>query len=763
MDAKLVIEPVWSWPLVAITAMTMIALVLWTYPPRVAHFPPRWSRTLVGLRCAAAAILCLAMLRPTLRYSETDRQFSQLNIVMDSSRSMSTPDGPGGISRRELLLKLLNDHTDQLAKLEADQIDVQFFDFGRSLTSVETPENKADDNFTAIGKVIDQIREDAAGDRLIGTFLIGDGAQRAVGEDDINPLAAARRYAEQLGIPIHTLTLGTSEISAAGIDLAIEELLLSQSVTFEKKTVPVNLRVKLQGAANRKVRVRLLMEDRTGKREGEAGEMKELPLSADARPFIELETTSNNVTLPVELSFVAEQAGEYKIAAEVVPDRGEVKLDNNRLETLITVRKGGLKVLYVDVPRIEQKFIRRLNETAKIQIDTQEILAGRFQEQTALSPELFAEEKYDVYIIGDVPAAVFEKAHPDLLRQLALRVNEGAGLLMTGGLNNFSTGGYGATPLAVLLPVRLSPNERPPSDEPNPEDHILTRVRMLPTERGNDRYLMNLAAAQNRELWEQFPALGGANRLVPKSGAVEVLAATEAGDPLLLATETGRGRVVALGVDETWKWHLHGFAAEHQRFWQQMILWLAHKEFDSDQPVWVRVQPRNFSPSAKVPIEFGAQTTEGSPLPDASFQVEVLTPDGETVRVPPQRFGDHGLADFLQTQEPGDYWVRVSGQHAGQSLGLPATTRFVVDSRDLELDNPAADPGLMAEIANMTGGEVVRPEEFGSFLDRIRQEGIPAELKRYRHVNLWDGWPPLLAFVCLMTLEWFIRKWRGLV
>lgn len=759
---NLVVEPVWSLPLVLVVATALVILVLWTYPPRVAHLSPFWRRSLITLRCCATAVLILAMFRPSFQLEETDKQTSQLILLVDRSRSMSTPDGPGGLSRRAEVLKLLEDSKTELEALKKD-VDIQFLDFASELTAVPFPENTADGDFTAIGKSLDELREDVAGERLIGTLIMSDGAQRAGGDDDVDPVSAARRFAEQLGAPIHSLTIGTSNVSSSGIDLAIQDLQLDQPVTFEKKTVPVHLQLKLLGAAGKKVKVQLLIEDRNGKREGESGVLVPIPLSSEARPFRDdIQTNKNSETIPLDLSFVADKPGDYKIAAEVVPDPGEVKLDNNRIETLITVRKGGLRVAYFDIPRPEQKFLRRLNETAKIQIDTQVILPGAFAKQTSIDPELFEKDKYDVYIIGDVPASVFTNSGKNLLGELALRVTEGAGLIMIGGLTNFEAGGYGSTPLATLLPVKMDATVPVSMTEGQRNNQLNSKVKMLPTGSGNDRFLMSISATRNRETWNQLPPLGGATKLEPKSGAVEVIAESQTGAPLLLATETGRGRVLAFGGDETWKWHLHGHSAEHQRFWQQTILWLAHKEFDSDKPLWTRVEPRNFSPMSKVSIEFGAQTTEGLPIPDANFQVEVLTPSGETVKVPPQRLGDQGIGEFLQTQAPGDYWVRVSGTHQGESLGLPATTRFVVDARDIEMDQPAADPALLAEISDMTGGVVVSPDDFASFLKRLREEGIPETAKRFRRISLWDGWIPLLIFILFLSIEWAIRKTRGM-
>jgi uncharacterized membrane protein len=444
----------------------------------------------------------------------------------------------------------------------------------------------------------------------------------------------------------------------------------------------------------------------------------------------------------------------------VVPVEGEIKLNNNRMETLLTVRKGGMRVAYFDTLRIEQKFLRELNDTAQIQLDTQFIVGGRRGRQNLLDPKLFAPGSYDVYLIGDVPAQAFQTPDRNLLDALAMRVREGAGLAMLGGVRNFSAGGYGASPLADLLPVKLDPRGRSGSDAATGVQHA---VRMLPTRDGDRKYLMQLATSQNDQAWRQLPELSGATRLVPKSGAVEILAESEQGDPLLIAADNGKSRSIAFALDETWKWHLHGHAAEHQRFWQQMLLWLARKEFESDQPVWVRVEPRNFPPMAAVPIECGARDAQGQPLEGASFEVEVIRPDGKIDRPTARQQPGGAHAEYTNTSLPGDYWVRVNATHQEQAVGVSAMTRFIVDARDLELDQPAADPTLLSELAMLTGGTVVPKENLREFLQTLLKEGIPSDLKRTRRINLWDNWPLLLLFAGTMSLEWTLRKWKGLV
>ena len=771
MDVHLVFSPVWSWPLVILAAGLLYGLVLWTYPPRIRAFSAGKRRMLLGLRLLAATVLLFAMLRPALEFSEIDERGAQLVFLIDQSRSMNTPDGPAGSTRRQQLLKAMEESAPSLKALR-EKVDIRFIEFADSSQSVETLGPASEGRFTAIGLAIDELRKEDQAKRLAATFLLSDGAQRATGEADVDPRAAARRFATQKSVPIHTSTFGTPEITTVGLDLAAEDLLINPT-TYERKIEVVKAQVRMVGAAGRKVRVKLQIEDRTGKKMGEPGVWTDAPFSLETKTSIDLETTENATVLPVQLSFIALLPGEYKVALVVEPLPGEVKTINNRLETLITVTKGGMSVAYFDtLDHIEQKFIRQINKSTRIQLDMFIVPSSNTGRPAQIDPKqfnagrdskLFAKGKYDVYILGDVPASAFRHKGGNLLDDFAVQVREGAGLCLLGGVHNYSTGGYGGTKLGDLFPVKLLGKSLPPG-QVDPAQQLQKPILMLPTESGVNHFLMVLDPNKNDLAWRSLPPLNGANKLVPANPGVEILAESAEGDPLLLATDVGRSRVAALAVDETYLWHLSGHAAAHQRFWQQMLLWLAHKEQDGDQPLWVRVDPRNFAPGGKVPIQMGLRDRTGKPTENAEFQIEVQGPDNvKPVSVIPQNQPEGASAEFVGTERPGDYWVSVRATVNGKSVGLPTVTRFIVEARDLELDNPAADPDLMAEIAELTGASVVPPEKLGSFLDELLKSGISTELTRNRMLNLWDNWPLLLVFVGVLTLEWFIRKRNGLV
>jgi hypothetical protein len=179
--------------------------------------------------------------------------------------------------------------------------------------------------------------------------------------------------------------------------------------------------------------------------------------------------------------------------------------------------------------------------------------------------------------------------------------------------------------------------------------------------------------------------------------------------------------------------------------------------------VWVKLDARRYRVGQPVVMTFGARDADKRPIEDATFTVEVTDPDGKKHALTPQRSGfDYG-ARFLETRQAGDYRVHVEAKKNGEPVGLGADVRFLVYDQDLELHNPAADLALLDEIAKITGGASVPPGELGTHLKKLARLGLNVEVTRVQHIVLWDKWQILAVFVLAMTVEWFLRKRRGLV
>jgi hypothetical protein len=155
---------------------------------------------------------------------------------------------------------------------------------------------------------------------------------------------------------------------------------------------------------------------------------------------------------------------------------------------------------------------------------------------------------------------------------------------------------------------------------------------------------------------------------------------------------------------------------------------------------------------------------KGEPLTDARFEATVTRVDNPAAiaqRVDLIQQGEDSRGSYYATQEVGEYRVTVSAQRNNEDLGS-TSARFIVYQDDLELSNPAAEPGLLRQIAETTGGTFVPPEQLADHLQTI-DTSIFTDYTTQIEYRLWDNWPYLLAFTGLLTIEWWLRKRHGWV
>ena len=146
---------------------------------------------------------------------------------------------------------------------------------------------------------------------------------------------------------------------------------------------------------------------------------------------------------------------------------------------------------------------------------------------------------------------------------------------MIGGPNLFSEGRYGLSPVGELLPFRFVEKEFYRRESSS-------RVQLSRTE--VDHPILRFSEdsdADRRRLWREMPALDGINPVAAKKSAT-VLIETADGIPwpILIVSDFGKGRVLALATDYAWKWYIgmvaRGEGNQHYlRFVHRMIRWLA--------------------------------------------------------------------------------------------------------------------------------------------------------------------------------------------
>lgn len=746
-------DPVWPWslsplglPALALVAIALAALTIWSY--RGVRGASRGRIAVVlGLRLLALLLAAFMAVRPSLAYHGDPHEPSLLIFALDGSESMTTKDEFDGQSRDERMRRLLAESSPVLKKLEEEKVSLSFHRFAEDVREF-SDKDKADGKRTDFGLMLHELHERHGRDRnLRGLILLSDGA------DNGNRYPALSEGARWRGLncPIETFALGKTTTDEGQRDLAFTGIHPSPTPVAVKGKLTVRGTLDAPGFQDAPVTVRLFLNG------------KEV--------LAQKETMTKPVGNEVRLTTDApETPGEVKVTLKVDPLPNELSTANNQIDTYATVTKEGLSVLLIDRPRFPepQRICDALAADPRIRLYT----AWRRSdapEPHGDDPFEFAKRHYDVIILGDVSTQRLTNGDPHALEQIRDLVNRGTGIMMMGGAESFGNSDWDKTPLGDVFPVTLKPGGQ-----------IDEEVRMAPKDAGLQHYVMRLTEKQddNAALWAKLPKMTGMTTLVPKQLATVLAVRAGTSEPMLVGGLHGDGRTLAFAGDTTWRWELLGQpkSAEgviaHQRFWKQVVLWLARQD-DVEGSVWVKPDSRRLPVGGKLDFSLGIRGKGGVDLQKGDFKVAVIGPTGASVDVPAAREQANWRGTFWKSDVPGEYRIVVTGNGKdadGKEIRGEAHARFVVYEDDAELIRRAADHDFLQNLAKVGGGKFHLASDLPSFLSKLGSQPLPQARQK---VESWPDWRRnsvsgflvalLLLFVAALCLEWFLRRAWGLV
>jgi len=734
------IDPIAPWYIVFPLGAAILALTLWAYTRRLRGTTGSWRWIALGLRLAAVLLCVLATLKPSLLLMRKVKQTATLVFLVDDSASMQTTDEANGESRWKAAKRALDDALERLGKDSSNKLEVKAQRFNKALG-----EYKPDDaspplgRMTAIGTALEEVIKQMAGTRILSIVLLSDGTSNGGNP----PLASAQRL-KGLVVPVVTVGFGSENAGKSSRDLSAREIVAGPTV-FVKNKLKVRGTIAARGyPPDEPVTVELYVED--GKQ----------PISTK-----DVKIKGDEAVIPIDdLEWTPQVAGETKLTLRVKPKPDEQIPTNNEISTYVTVQKGGLAVLLLQGPNFswEPKYMTMsLDSSPEIQVELRVIRKPVSEDPSVLSDEELAPGKNDVIILKDVPASFLTPLQQRLIVRGIQR--NGTGLMMLGGRSSFGAGGWAGTEVGDVLPTDIHPGDGLVA----PPDGLTVR----PNARGLESYVMRLSpsAAENARIWSALPPISSANRLgKAKPGAI-VMATQSDGEPLMVGQDVPKGRVLAFG-GETWPWYTSGGESlkAHRKFWRQVILWLAHKEDSGENQVRIALDRRRLELGQKLEVTATARDAKNEPIPEVKYDAKVeFLGKPETTPVPVDLFnqGNEARGPFFPTGQPGEYRITVTGTRNGEAIGSDKA-RFLVYQDDRELDNPAADHALLRQIAQITGGQSLAPEQLDKYIKGLDGEVLTDSVVQ-KEVRLWDNWPFFLIFCGLLTLEWWIRKRHGWV
>jgi uncharacterized membrane protein len=688
------------------------------------------------LRLGAISLLVAFALNPFLVSKKEHKLSTAIAILLDTSQSMGQPEGPGKPTRLEQAKKLLVEGTNPLLKSLNERFNVRLYGVGESLRAIEVKE-LGDVEARGMKGNLNKILKEINGKNALA-LLLSDGNL----EWDEDP---------STNLPLFTIPLGNPE---AYKDILIKSV-KTPSLAFRGREVIIDVTIKGYGYTGLTLPVLLK----------EGGKL----LSAKN---IRINASPGEGT--VSLSFIPDEVGQKNLSLSIPQQFGESLASNNNLNLSLKVLRDKIRILMVSgSPSMNYRFMRTAlkndpsidllsfvilrtpSDTLNVPTNEQSLIP--FPVETLFSKEI---KNFDLLIFDNFKYPLYlNLSHLESIREF---LRGGGGFAMIGGPDVVNEGRYGMTPIGEILPVRFTEKEVYRRDSPASirlsRAGVVHSITRLPSDVMGD---IGGDDARRLNLWKDMPTLDGINLAEAKSSATTLLESADGISwPILVVSNYGKGRVLTLATDYSWKWYA-GMVAKgkgnlaYLRFVDRMVRWLTKDPDLNPVEITLPEGQRCAGQEIEARIKLREEDLSANPRSRASFSV--LDPDGvrtETRLKPTGQKGEY-LGSFLP-QKGGIYKLRI--ETSAGNLEESMVVAGLLDRLDA-----APDHEQLKKISASTGGRF-----FVGSANLLRE--IEAYGKRGQHrfveekrLPLWATPYSLAILLALLGMEWYLRRKWGLI
>ncbi len=636
------------------------------------------------------------------------------------------------LQRMDYAKMLLNDEEAPLLRELTEKGEVEIYTLDeeiRPLSNREVRKIEAKLPATRLGSTLREILKSYDNRKVSAVFVLTDGNGNAG-----RPVAEIKKTADERGIPIYALGLGTKEPPA---DVLIERVSAPRSI-FVEDTLHMNVALGRRGYESSRVHITVKCEGAIVHEQFvEPGQAREI----------------------VHISFDEKKSGQrvYVVSAEL--QKGEVLPENNEREVAVQVLKDRIRTLIVDeFPRWETRYANMmLKRDRRIDLETLFVASmegGRLVKGKGGFPikrdELFA---YHILVLGDVDPRHFTQSQLEDVR--AFLVERGGAVILMAGPHHMPRD-YFSTPLAEVLPFSLAAAAEEKANAAKPA----AGVPIALSEEGKFEDLAQIGGSleESELLWAGLPAMNWMHPGVRPTAAGEVLAQGTSDEhwPLLLKANVGLGKLLYIGSDSFWRWRYRARWKYHHRFWGQVLLWATlERTTGSDRHVKLMTDRPFYAPEESVVIKARILNDEQVPMARATASAEIRDASGKLIK--------NAQLHYLENSG-GEYRAEVRDLPRGKYTIVPRVAElagkdikadYAFEVKDLptsEYVDLTLNESQLGQLANETR-PFYRMEEL---IDRV--EKVEKREEHHTDYEVWDhlGWMLLVAG--LLGFEWQMRK-----
>jgi len=619
----------------------------------------------------------------------------------------------------------------------------------RTLTATQVLATfEATESQTALADAIHGLLQRHGGDVPAAIVVMTDGLDNA----SKFTLDEAAQECAHLQVPLHIYGTGASE----GGSLKLRDLFV-QDTLFAEDNVTIPVRWRADGIDKGTVVVIVTL---AGKQQ-----RKEVPVQ-------------KGVDQVAEFTFTVPRATDKVLRTEIaaVVLLGEDVSFKDEQHRPVQIVDGKVKVLYIEyAPRKEYHFLqtallrdRRLEPRFwLVTADPKALIGGPFERDFPAKKDL---AQYDVVVLGDVPADKLKKQHREALAEF-VSTNRG-GLVVVAGRQYMPAAYAGSADFAPLLPVEFQAHKFAVDSPGSP---LAYKPQLTPAGLRTEWLALSDLPEENGKQWRDLPGLFWyypVTKLRPGAIPLLVHPTAKMGDepmPLVAMHYYGKGQVLFVGFEETWRWRLNTQDKIFGRYWGQLLLQMAlpHKLGASAGQVdlavnrsaqilgkpgtlFARLLDRNYAPLKYPKVEGLLEYLDAKPGQERNFKL-ALEPVADR-----EKEGEYQA--ILPNNFPGRWQVRLT--EAGGGVPVPTAFQFTVAMPPMhELEEAPMAAEALRTAASVSGGRFYQEENLDELANSIKPR--QAWFTLHQEVLLW-GPLSFLVFTGLVACEWVLRKFGNL-
>ncbi|HPG40346.1 MAG TPA: hypothetical protein PLP19_15355 [bacterium] len=679
------------------------------------------KRILTGLRITVLFLLLTVLFELSVNLVRTIKEEAQLAVAIDTSASMAVIDNAG--DRAALLKEVLQNPV--FAKLQNNFI-TNYYTFANTTQKIT-----ADDSITFVGDAtnitssLQVIKKELSEKNLSAIILISDGNYNRGG----NPV----RLAEQTGVPVYTIGLGSDTPLR---DLAIAEVENNPFCYLEEST-PLTVTIRNNGYNQISTPVTLSVND-------ELVDSQILTLPASPSETI------------ITYNFTPKTTGLNRLVINLPAQKSELLVQNNSRTFYIDVLKSRLYIqIYAGSITPDISFIRNSIESSKrytVGLRVEKNGGGFYTKDNNNLQDT------DILIFIDFPSAATDQATLNQLKS-TLENNNTPLWVITGKNTNlaklanfenwlpFKCNASYINEIQILAEPDQAGKSHPIMQPAVPVTSWFTNWTKLPP---------IFSVHQIKELWPQTQTLVYAK-------TVRGQQSTKPTNPLLVIRNNNSHKSAAFLGYGLWRWELLmlGTGDEsdiYNTLVNNMLRWLETKRETSAWQIKTDKSHYHFGEPIKISVDITDKTLA---TPETSELTLLLAYEQVSESVTVTRSSDRSYTTVLYLDKAGDYTLSLNRDIMPQIASAPDEALFSVGEYSIELNNTQLQKSILQDLANNTGGRYITPDSTAMLESLVH--GVTKSSVQTINKEIWNNKYLLFLLIIFLSLEWFLRKKKGML